>query len=566
MQLPLLLLNLAGATALLLYAVRMVRTGIERASGPALRTLLIDHRRGRLTTAAMGVVLAVMLQSSTAAAILTVGFAASGLIGFAGGLALLLGADLGSALVVQFLSFRLDWLIPLLLAAGGILFLKLERRAAKQAGRVLLGIALVLLSLRLIGEATLPLRESAALPVIVGFLEGDPVTAFLLGALFAFALHSSVAAILIVVTFVSRSVVPLDLGISLVLGANLGGALLAVWLTRGAGVVARRIPVGNLMLRGCGALAALALVQAVTLPLAVLTENPAQQLVWLHLGLNLAILLIGLALVGPLQAFLELIMPKPSLTAEAEEESLRPASALDQAALRTPEVALANTTREVLRMAELVEVMARPVMELYETGDRPQIAKIARLDDAVDRAFADIKLYIAALNRGQLSEKQKQRSLDLADFAINLESAGDIVAKRLLPLAKKKDEFDVSFSREGWGELTTIHDRIMVNMQMAINVLVSEDVDAARRLVEEKDRIRLLERNSRNEHLHRLRRGGETSVNSSNIHLETLRAFKEVNALFASVAQTLLLRRGLLRDTRLVEQGEPLGAGHSTAR
>ncbi len=566
MQLPLLLLNLAGATALLLYSVRMVRTGIERATGPSLRTLLIDRRRGRVTTAAMGVVLAVLLQSSTAAAILTVGFAASGLIGLAAGLALLLGADLGSALVVQFLSFRLDWLIPLLLAIGGFLFLKMERRVAKQIGRILLGVALILLSLRLIGEATLPLRESAALPVIVGFLEGEPVTSFLIGALFAFALHSSVAAILIVVTFVSGSVVPLDLGISLVLGANLGGALLAVWLTRGAAVVPRRIPIGNLIIRGCGALAVLALVQAVSLPLDALAANPGQQLVWLHLGLNLAILLVGLLLVAPLQALLELIMPKSTVQAPVEAARLRPASALDQAALKTPGLALASATREVLRMAELVEVMARPVMELYETGDRPQIAQIAALDDEVDRAFADIKLYIAALNPGGLTEKQKQRSLDLVDFAINLESAGDIVAKRLLTLAKKKDEFDVNFSREGWGELTNIHDRIMVNMQLAINVLVSEDGDAARQLVEEKDRIRILERDSRNEHLNRLRRGGETSVNSSNIHLETLRAFKEVNALFASVAQTLLLRRGLMRDTRLVERGEPIRAGRTTAR
>ncbi len=553
MQFPLLVIHLAGATALLLYSVRMVRTGIERVSGPRLRTILIDHQGSSVANAGIGVVLAMLLQSSTAAAILTVGFVASGLFLPAGGLALLVGADLGSALVVQLLSFRLDWLIPLLLLAGGALFLKFQRRGAKQAGRILLGIALVLLSLRLIGEATAPLRASAALPVIMGFLEDQAVTTFMIGALFAFALHSSVAAILLAVTFVQQSLVPMGIAIPLVLGANLGGALLAVWLTRGADPKARRVPIGNLILRCAAAMTFLSLAGLLPKPLAFLAAEPGQQLVLLHLSLNIAVLLVGLPLVGPLLGLLERIMPSASTQPSPEIEPLRPVTALDERVLESPKLALASATREVLRMAELVEVMARPTMELYETGEEAQIKRFVALDDEVNRTFGGIKDYISALNRQPLDKDERQRSLDLMDFAINLESAGDIVSKRILTLAKKKNHYDLTFSREGWFELTSIHDRVMVNMQLAINVLVSESADAARKLVQEKDRMRVLERSSRSEHLNRLRRGIETSVGSSNLHLETLRAFKEVNALFASVGQALLQRKGQLRETRLVE-------------
>ncbi|MEQ8653258.1 MAG: Na/Pi cotransporter family protein [Kiloniellales bacterium] len=555
-----LLLHLAGATLLLLYSVRMVRTGIERAAGPKLRTCLIDHRGGGVANAAIGCVLAVVMQSATAAALLTVGFVAAKLFTPAGGLAVLLGADLGSALVVQILTFRLDWLIPLLLVVGGILFLKFERRSAKQAGRVLLGLALLLLSLRLIGEATAPLRESQALPVIIGFLEGQTVTAFLMGAVLAFALHSSVAAILLVIAFAQQGLIPVEMGMALILGCNLGGALLALWLTRGSGRAPRRAPMGNLILRAFVSMIFLACAGLLVQPLATLAESPGQQLVWLHLALNAAVLLVGLPLVAPLQRLLCTLLPDEDRPAGDEREPLRPTRALDERALASPKLALANVTREVLHMAELVEIMARPAMELYETGEQEQIRRLVDLDTEVNSSFAAIKGYVAALNRQELSEEERQHSLDLMDFAINLESAGDIVSKRLLTLAKKKNAYDLSFSREGWYELTGLHDRVMVNIQLAINVLITNAPEAARELVEEKDRMRVLEQSSRNEHLNRLRRGLLTSQASSNLHLETLRALKEVNALFASIGQRILQRHGQLRASRLVE---PKGAAQA---
>ena len=191
------LINLAAAVMLLLYAVRMVRTGIERAHGAALRDRLQASGWGRLGAALAGMVLAILLQSATAVGVLAAGFAASGLLGLPAGLAALLGADLGSALVVRLLAMDLSELVPMLILIGCVLFLKFEERRLKQYGRIILGIGFVLLSLRMIGEATLPLRDSAALPAVMAYLAGDPLTAFILAAALAWALHSSVAMVLL---------------------------------------------------------------------------------------------------------------------------------------------------------------------------------------------------------------------------------------------------------------------------------------------------------------------------------------------------------------------------------
>ena len=299
MALYLLLFHLAGGVALLLWAVRMVRTGVERSQEPTLRRMLRDSKTGKLRAAAVGAGVAVLLQSSTAVAVLAAGFAASGALSISTGLALMLGADLGSSLVVQILSFDLSLLVPALLIIGGLLFFKGPTREWRQGGRILIGIALILVSLAMIAEATEPLRNAEGLPAIVGYLHGDFVTAFLIGALFTWLVHSSVASILLVATLAAQGVVPVELAISLMLGANLGGGLIAVGLTRNSAVEARRIAFGNLLFRGLGSAIALVAFNLIDPSTAWLGPNAARQVVNLHLGFNVALLILCLPLTGP---------------------------------------------------------------------------------------------------------------------------------------------------------------------------------------------------------------------------------------------------------------------------
>lgn len=548
------LINLAGATMLLLFAVRMVQTGIERSMGPSFKRLVTTRKESQFQTAFAGVILAIILQSATAVALLASGFAASGILTFAGGLALVLGADLGSALVIQILSFKLDWLIPLLLAVGGWLFLKFERRRARQFGRILLGVAFILLALRLIGSAMDPIRESGFLPAIATYLETDYVTAFLVGAAVSFVMHSSVAAILMVVTFTALGVLPFAAGVSLVLGANLGGACLAVWLTRQMSPTARLIPLGNLILRGSASVLALLLVNLTPILWVFSSFGDGQALVAVHLSFNTLLLLLGLPLIGLMTKPLESLLPKT--TNVDVEDTAMPNSVLDWLVVDDPKLALASVTREVLRMSQIVEAMTRPVMELYESGDLKRISDVRAMDQGVNTASTDIRRYVASLTRAQMSKAESRRARELTEYSINLETAGDIIAKHLLPLAKEKSRDGLKFSKAGWDELVSIHERVISNMNLAFNALVYEDIEYARLLMAEKNEMSAQERKSRKKHLKRLREGLETSFESSDVHLETLRGLKDLNSQIAAVAYPILYKGGQLLETRLVESIE----------
>ncbi|MGR3661639.1 MAG: Na/Pi cotransporter family protein [Paracoccaceae bacterium] len=543
------LVQLAGATMLLLYAVRMVRTGIERAFGPSFRRL-VTTTKNPLNSALTGLMLAIVLQSSAAVALLVAGFAGTGALGFSTGLSIVLGADLGSALLIQVLSFELDWLVPLLLAVGGGFFIKSDSRKLKQAGRIILGIAFILISLRFLRETMDPIRDSAFLPSLASYLETDFITAFLAGAALALLMHSSVAVILMCVTLVAIDAIPLLAGISLVLGANLGSALIPIWLTRGMPTMARRIPIANLVLRGSGAILVLFAVNRLPIVSYFGGMEPAQTLITVHILFN-TILLAALPFCRLLQAPLEKLLPDTEQP--LENVPLINRSVLDEAALQTPSLALANLKREVLRMAQLVEAMALPVMELYQDYAKNRANGIAGQDDIVNTALDDIRRYVAAMPTKEMRKPEQKQARELTEYAIALETAGDIVVKRLLPLAREKCEKSIRFSTAGQAELIAMHERLISNMALAFNVLISDDPESARLLLEEKTEMARVERSSRKKHLKRLSKGEETSFESSDIHLETLRALREINSLIAAVAYPILHRSGQLLETRLIE-------------
>lgn len=544
------LLHLAGAVALLLWATRMVRTGVERAYGDVLRHRLRATMQNPVMAVLTGAALSIALQSSTAVTLLVGSFAGSGVVSGMSGQLAVRGAEIGSALVVKLLSFDLSLLVPICLAAGTVMFMATERRDWRQFGRILVGIGLLILSLEMIGEASEPLRESRLLPVIVDYFSTDPVTAYLLAALVTWLFHSSIAAVLLLVTLAGRGFIPPELGVVLVLGVNLGSSVIAPLLTRHADPGVRVVPIGNLLMRGAGSLILMITFHWAKPPVAYLGSTVSDQIINAHILFNCLILVAGIPLAGLVYRASEKLvaLAAPAKPADALAVEL---SALNESALDTPSQALANATREVVRVCETVEIMLKRIIELYEKADPDKIAALAALDDRVDRKHAAIKLYLAKVSARQLTEAEALRYQELLGACVKLEQVGDIIVRNMLAHVQKKLDRGLEFTDEGWRELTGFHALVLTNARLAFNLLVSRDAETARQLVEEKDRLRALEKEASQSHFQRLRQGTAKSVETSSIHLDTIRDLKQINSLLASIAYPVLEDQGLLRGTRL---------------
>jgi phosphate:Na+ symporter len=541
------IIQIAGAAALLIWAVRLVRTGVDRGFAAPMRIWLRHSAKNRLLAAGTGMGAAVLLQSATAVAVLVSNFVSKGGLGAATGLAILLGADVGSAVVTQLLMVRQPLLIPLLLIIGVTVFLRGEGSKTRQIGRIMIGLALIFVSLDMIRGATEPMISNPGTQAIMAYLGSDLFTAFVIGAVFAWGVHSSVAAVLLFVTLAGQSILPTPAAVAMILGANLGGGFIAFVLTYSAPIASRRMVMANLILRGGGA--ALVLLGIVAMPdlLTGLGATPARQAINLHLAFNIGIALVALPLVGPITAVVSYFITEK----HDKLGGLEVTSALDPALLDRPGRAIDCAARELLGMGQKIEQMLNTVDPLYDQWNATTAGLIVDQDKTVKQTHLEIKLYLARLGQKGMDEDLSSRSLELASISSSLDSASDAIARIMLELAKRLDLQNVQFSPQGREEIRDFTDRVQSNVQLALNVMMNQNPAEARELVAAKEKVRKVEQKLQRNHIGRLREGLSESIETSNIHQETLRALKQINTAFSMVGHPMLLKSGDLLRSRL---------------
>jgi phosphate:Na+ symporter len=543
------LLNLMGAIALLIWSIRMVKTGVLRAFGDRFRQVIARATANRVTACLAGAGVATAVQSSAATGLIVAGFAERGMIRLAPALAVMLGADIGSTFVVQALAFNLQVLVPLLLVLGVGLFMLTNKPIPKQLGRIIIGLALMVLALGMAKAAAEPLKQSALLSMIMQRLASDPIMAVLLGTLIAWLMHSSVAAILLIMSLAATGAIALAPALALVLGCNIGSALIPLGLSLNGPLASRRILVGNLAFRTAGVLLALFFLPQVVDASGWFASDPSRQIANLHTLFNIGVAVIFLPLTGVAATGLEKLLP------DVKGTDQRQVAHLDDSLLERPQVALAAAQREVMKMADHVEIMLRETLLAFENSDEQRRQDIKALDNEVDRRQEEVKLYLTRLTRQSLSEADARRAFDLILFTTNLEHVGDIIDKSLLELAAKKQRLKVDFSPAGWSEIRSLHTRVVEQMRLAMTVFMTGDMSMARELVAEKDRIRTAEREAMENHLQRLRDGTLASIDTSALHLDILRDLKRINAHVTAVAYPSLEASGVLRGSRLRADG-----------
>ena len=540
------LLNLLAGIALLVWGTHIVRSGIMRSYGGDLRRVLATHVNNRFNAFIAGIGVTGLLQSSTATALITTSFVGQGLIATAPALAIMLGADVGTSLVVQLLSFDLSWLWPLLIFAGVVMFLSREHTAVGRCGHIAIGLGLILLALQLIVLASRPLTQAANVKVLFASVSGDVLLDMLIAAGLTVLCYSSLAVVLLISTLTAAVMISTDVALGLVLGANLGSGILAILATLKSAPEARRVALGNFCFKLIGCILVLPLLHWIGGWLAALDADPQRQVVNFHLGFNLA---IAMLFIGFTESFARLAARV--LPSDPQRESPSKPRYLDPVALETPTLAISCAAREALRLGDMIETMLRGTLAVLRDNNLKLAGDIRRMDDDVDKLYTAIKLYLTQMSRGGIEEKQSKRWADIISFTINLEHVGDIIDKNLLEIAEKKIRKSLRFSDAGMQEICDLHARVLANLQLGLNVFINSDLESAQRLIAEKEQFRTLERAYADSHLQRLVDNTRQSIETSALHLDIIRDLKRINSHICSIAYPILESAGALAPTRL---------------
>lgn len=542
------LLNLLAAISLLVWGTHIVRTGVLKVFGEDLRRVLSRSFSNRLKAVLAGIGVTGLVQSATATCLIVASFVGKGLVSSGAALAVMLGADVGSSMMAVVLSQDLSWLSPLLIFVGVVMFVSRQDTGAGRIGRVLIGLGLITLALQLIVEATRPMTQSPAVRALLVALPNEILLDMVVGAVLTVMAYSSLAIVLLTATLAASGMVPTGVALGLVLGANIGSAVLGMIATGRASQQVRRLPLGNLLFKVAGALIAIPLLPFAHVQLQEHIGQVHQQVVVFHMGFNIVLAMAFIAFTGPVARVTEWLLPAPAAAAGTE----RPRH-LDPSALATPSLAITCAAREALHQADVVETMLRGILPVIRNNDLALAEQLRRLDDTVDDLYSAIKFYLTQISREALSERESRRWTDIVSFTINMEQIGDIIERVIQDVEDKKIRKNRSFSDAGMAEIVHLHERLMANLRLGMSVFLDGHVRDAQKLLEEKARFRELEHQYAGSHIARLRENTALSIETSSLHLDLISDLKRINSHICSIAYPILESAGVLSKTRIRE-------------
>ncbi len=502
-----------------------------RVFGADLRRVLSRSIEKKPMAFLAGIGVTTLVQSSNATTLLATSFVAQKLMGLTPALVVVLGADVGTAIMARILTFDLSWLSPLFIFFGVVFFLSRKQTRIGQMGRASIGLGLILLALQLIVSAARPITQAAGVQVL---FSSDILLDALIGAVFAIISYSSLAAVLITATLTAAGVISFKVALCLVIGANLGSGLLAMLNASGSNAAGKRVALGSLLFKLLGSLAVLPFINLLAPWLDKMPVNDEELVIFFHVFYNLIRCLIMVPFADPMARLCTRL-----ISDDAEADMAMKPRHLDRSALDTPTLALVNAARETLRIGDVLEMMLEAFNKVVH-GEVREERTVRRLDDDVDVLYTAIKLYLARMPKEDLSEEDSRRWGEIIEMSLNLEQAGDIIERMSGDVADKALTPRRAFSAEGIKELETLHEQLLANLRLSLSVFLSRDVTSAKRLRRAKHRFRILIRRFSHAHVERLHQKNVQSIETSSLHLGLLGDMKRLNSLLCSVAYTLL--------------------------
>jgi phosphate:Na+ symporter len=537
----LVLFSLLGGTALLLYGVRLVGEGLQRAAGTRLRHVLSTLTGNRIKSLLVGAGVTAVLQSSSATTVMLVGFASAGLLTLRQTIGVILGADIGTTVTVQLLAFDLLAYSPLVVFVGWLLWAT-GRGTVRYVGEAILGFGFLFLGMKLVADGTAPLGRSALFADVLTALSDQPLVLLLVAAAFSGIVRSSAATIGFALSLATAGVLPLAGAIPIIFGANIGTAVTALVAAIGQNAEARRVAAAHAAFKIVG----VALFFPFITPFADLVARTApdvpRQIANAHTLFNVIVAALFLPTSQWAAEFFTRLIPERASPSTG-------AIYLNTQTLDTPAVALGQALRETLRMGDVVVRSLRDSIVVLERNDEVLMRQVIARDDVIDRLEEDIKQFLIQLGSQQLTPEQAERETALIFVIANLEEIGDVVEKNLMELAEKKIRGGHTFSAQGWAEIKDVHTKVVENVELALSALAAQDASIAEKVIRHKSRINLIERQMRQTHIQRLHEGLRESIDTSSIHLDILANLKRANSLAAGIAYAVMGRHSVKDET-----------------
>ncbi|MGF7185787.1 phosphate:Na+ symporter [Desulfitispora alkaliphila] len=532
MELTFILITLFGGLGLFIYGTHLTSEGLQKEAASKMQIVMAKLTDNRFTALITGIVITVLLQSSSATAVLLVSFVSAKLLSMNGALGVVLGAAIGTTFTVQLIAFKVTDYALFFVGAGAIARIFGRSDRAKNIGQAVLGFGFLFYGMAVMSDALLPLRNYEGFINILIALDERPILMLIVATLLTAVIQSSAAVIAIAMNLALQGVISLEAALPIVFGANIGTTSTALISSLASNMEAKKVAVVQVLFRVIGVILFMPFLLPFSDYMTTLSGDIARQIANAHTFFNIITALVLLPFTKVFANLINKLMPK-----DEEEEDV--AKYLDRRVLEVPDLALDMAKSEIIHMGKLVERQIANIPPLIKTRNIEIVRDISDIERKVDFLHREISTYLTSVTQRNLSASQSEREVKLLYISNDLEHIGDIIIDTT-KLTTKMSSKGVFLSPEVHEELNLMIDDITKNYQDALKSIIDDDVELASQVIKSNPKVQRLEKSLRFNHFIRQRGCENPNADLSSIHLDLINNLLRINTHSVSIAQAVM--------------------------
>lgn len=489
---------LVGGLALFLFGLDLMTGALKTIAGARLQSLLGSLTANRFRGVLAGAGITALLNSSTITTVLLVGFVSARLMTLMQSIPMIMGANIGSTLTAQIIAFNISALTPFMLGGGFLLYGFAKRDTLRELGGALLGLGLLFLGIEMMGNATRPLRDYQ--PFIDAMQNmRNPLIGVVIGAVFTAIVQSSAATLAIVIALGSQGLIPLESGIALILGANVGTCGTALLASIGKSAEAAQVGIVHLIFNVLGVLFFVFVIPQfadfirtispsspeLTGAARLAAETP-RQAANAHTVFSVFSTLVLIWFTGPIAKLAERLAP-------ARREGWQDPGVpryLDETLVEMPALAIARVQLELASLGKLVQTLVEHSARLLVESSTQALSTVTNEDKAADSLSTAILTYIGKLSDAVQSDDEGRQLVDLARIATCLDAIREVATTSMLALSQRRaaQSADVTMLASN-PELLQFARSVIENFTLAVQMIAHPEADAVTGIVDAKPEI-----------------------------------------------------------------------------
>lgn len=537
MDIQSLLFTFLGGLGIFLFGIKFMGDGLQKIAGDGLRNLLDKFTSNPFLGVLTGMVVTILIQSSSSTTVLTVGLVSAGFMTLRQAIGVIMGANIGTTATAFIIGIDLEAYALPILFIGTLLIFFFKNKKTNNIGQTFFGFGALFYGLTLMGEGVAPLENLPAFNDLTISMSANPLLGVLVGVLFTVGLQSSSATIGLLQELFSQGAIPLEAALPILFGDNIGTTITAVIAAIGASVAAKRAAMIHVIFNLLGAAIVLILLVPYTAFISYLQDalqlNPPMTIAFAHGIFNVTNMLIQLPFVGVLAYIVTKLIPS------REEEIDYQTKHLDPLFIQqSPSIALDQAKLETLRMAAYAEKGLKQSETYLETKNKKNAENIVRYEEAVNNLDKNITNYLTGISSRSLSSESSRQHSVLMDTTRDIERVSDHV-ENLMELVDYQVSNKVTLSPEAYKDLNQMYELTMSTFSQSIEALEQDNHEIAGQVLTQEEEIDRLERQLRKKHILRLNEG-QCSGSAGIVFVDMLSNLERVGDHAVNIAETVL--------------------------